>query len=231
MGSVCALPHSSGRLTPSLIGLEVPAFRASGRRALAGPRPPSRSAASAARLACVRALTACPVHSALLVCSPRAPVACPLHWRSRLRSVLAFPASSLLGAQGWSALRPRSSRAPCHTAWHPCLAPAPSVRLHVHVLHPGGSSLTVTWHLGRCSRGTWPGTGAQEACPVDEFVFCLPDPGLWPRTVPLFSLPVSSSGGRPCGPGPDEGAGCPGSRPGELLSSGRWPQGFFPCGF
>lgn len=45
---------------------------------------------------------------------------------------------------------------------------------------------------------------------------------------PLFSLPVSLSGGGTCSLGPVEGAGCPGSL-GAVNLSRLWPQASFPA--
>lgn len=87
------------------------------------------------------------------------------------------------------------------------------------------SSLSVTWNL---SRGTRPGTRARGACLVEKFVCSFTDPGLWPRMGPLFSLPVSLSGGGTCSLGPVEGAGCPGSL-GAVNLSRLWPQASFPA--
>lgn len=98
----------------------------------------------------------------------------------------------------WSLLPPHPSRARCHRTWHQPIATSPSARFHVHSHPPGGSSLTVTWHVDGRPRGTRPGSRVREVCLVDAFVFSFSAPGLRPGTGPLFPLPVSSSGGRPC---------------------------------
>lgn len=75
-------------------------------------------------------------------------------------------------------------------AWHQPVATSSFLWLHMDLAFQR-SSLIVTGNFGGCLRGTLTLIGALEACLVDEFVFCFPDPGLWPRTMPSFSLPVS----------------------------------------
>lgn len=124
------------------------------------PRPPACTPMLAP--ACLPAASLQPAWSVYMPSqSPCSSPANPVPWFPGSSMTVKAPLYSHLScrapawSQGWSPLWPHSPRALCHSAWHhPSIATSWSVQLHVPVLPPGRSSLTVTWHIGGYSWGT-----------------------------------------------------------------------------